>query len=190
MPSLAIVTSALPAQAYSIAITYSLTAGGDRPECHRYNFDTHCASQRVRSLRRSEPQRGLESGDLLGLSRTGFRHRTAEWNFHAFVRQRPNIEWNSIRGQHTAKPTQRGPFYSKLEVYGWTGEFAAATRNVSGQGLVGASEFTLSGTGTINPSPVSELSSILFLPSRSALIIAGARRSRSQVRARAWRASA
>lgn len=82
-----------------------------------------------------------------------------------------------------ASPTQTGPFTQTLMFTGGTGEFAGATGSFSGQGFVGTTNFTVSGSGTIDTSAVPEPSSILLLLSGLAPIIAGAWQYRTQVRA-------
>jgi hypothetical protein len=76
-----------------------------------------------------------------------------------------------------ASPTQTGPFTQTLTLTGGTGEFGGATGSFSGQGFVGATGFTVSGSGTIRTSAVPEPSSILLLLGGFTLIMAGARRS-------------
>lgn len=78
-----------------------------------------------------------------------------------------------------ASPTQTGPFTQTLTFTGGTGEFAGATGSFSGQGFVGTTDFTVSGSGTIVTSAVPEPSSIVLLLSGSTLIILKLRRSRA-----------
>jgi hypothetical protein len=71
-----------------------------------------------------------------------------------------------------ASPTQTGPFTQTLTFTGGTGEFAGATGSVSGDGFLGTTDFTVSGTGTVNASATPEPASIaLFLGGLSLLIV-------------------
>jgi hypothetical protein len=65
-----------------------------------------------------------------------------------------------------ASPTQTGPFTQTLTFTGGTGAFTGATGTVSGEGFVGAIDFTASGSGTLNTTATPE-------PASFALIIGG-----------------
>jgi hypothetical protein len=51
-----------------------------------------------------------------------------------------------------SSPTQTGPFPQTLTFTGGAGEFAGASGSVSGNGFLGATDFTVSGSGTLNTS--------------------------------------
>jgi hypothetical protein len=74
-----------------------------------------------------------------------------------------------------ASPTQTGPFSQTLTFTGGTGEFAGATGSVSGDGFVGTTDFSVSGSGSVNVAP--EPASGTLLLAGLALLIAGAWRS-------------
>jgi hypothetical protein len=63
-------------------------------------------------------------------------------------------------------PTQTGAFPQTLTFTGGTGEFAGATGSVSGNGFLGTTGFTVSGSGTLNTSAVPE-------PAPAALLVSG-----------------
>lgn len=63
-----------------------------------------------------------------------------------------------------ASPTQTGAFPQTLTFTGGTGEFAGATGSVSGNGFLGTTDFTVSGSGSVNTAAVPEpASAALFL---------------------------
>lgn len=74
-----------------------------------------------------------------------------------------------------ASPTQTGPFTQTLTFTGGTGEFAGATGSVSGDGFVGTTDFSVSGSGSVNVTPEPTPGTLLL--SGLALLLAGAWRS-------------
>lgn len=77
-----------------------------------------------------------------------------------------------------ASPTQTGPFPQTLTFTGGTGDFAGARGSVSGQGYLGATNFTVSGSGTVNTSATPEPGPAALLMCGITLIAAGAKRAR------------
>lgn len=70
-----------------------------------------------------------------------------------------------------ANPSQTGPFTQTLTFTGGTGEFAGATGSVSGNGFLGTTDFTVSGSGAVNASPTPEPASTTLLLGGLALLI-------------------
>jgi hypothetical protein len=179
MSVLAIIASALPAQADLIPVTYSLTGVGI----------VQSATDTTLTLT-AQASGSVLSGD------PGFN---AAWNPVTYSDEAVlDLNTGLLNGSFTftfadgqtltgsvfedntailASPTQTGPFTQTLTFTGGTGEFAGATGSLSGQGFVGATGFTVSGSGTIRTAAVPEPSSILLLLSGFTLIMAGARRS-------------
>jgi hypothetical protein len=81
-----------------------------------------------------------------------------------------------------ASPTQTGPFTQILTFTGGTGEFAGATGSVSGNGFLGTTDFTVSGSGTVNTSAVPEPAAATLILGGLGLIFAGVRRRPSRTR--------
>jgi hypothetical protein len=79
-----------------------------------------------------------------------------------------------------ASPTQTGPFSQTLTFTGGTGEFAGATGSVSGEGFAGTTDFSVSGSGSVNVAP--EPTSSALLVAGFGLLIAGSWRSGFRVR--------
>jgi hypothetical protein len=73
-----------------------------------------------------------------------------------------------------ASPTQTGPFSQILTITGGTGAFAGATGSLSGQGFLGTTDFTVSGSGAIDASAVPEPASATLLLGGLALVVTGA----------------
>ena len=78
-----------------------------------------------------------------------------------------------------ASPTQMGPFTETLTFTGGTGGFAAATGFASGTGFVGTTGFTVSGTGTVSTSAAPEPASLALLGAGLASVVASKRRNRT-----------
>jgi hypothetical protein len=70
-------------------------------------------------------------------------------------------------------PSQTGPFPQTLTFTGGTGEFAGATGSVSGNGFLGTTNFTVSGSGTVNAPAVPEPASATLLLGGLAILIVG-----------------
>lgn len=76
-----------------------------------------------------------------------------------------------------ASPSQTGPFPQTLTFTGGTGEFAGATGSLSGEGLLGTTDFSVSGSGSLNVAATPEPASGTLFLCGLALLIAGAWRS-------------
>jgi len=72
-----------------------------------------------------------------------------------------------------ASPTQTGPFPQTLTITGGTGAFALASGSLSGEGFLGTSNFTVSGSGSIDVATAPEPASALLLCSSLVLLIGG-----------------
>ncbi len=62
-----------------------------------------------------------------------------------------------------ASPSQTGPFPQTLTFTGGTGEFAGAAGSVSGLGILGTTDFTVSGSGIVNAAAVPEPGSLALI---------------------------
>jgi len=84
-----------------------------------------------------------------------------------------------------ASPTQTGPFTQTLTFTGGTGEFAGLTGSASGNGFLGTTDFTVSGTGQLNTSAVPEPASwAILLAGLAILILRGRTRTNQLTRER------
>ncbi|MBV9083373.1 MAG: PEP-CTERM sorting domain-containing protein [Acidobacteriaceae bacterium] len=169
----------IPAQASSIAITYSLTGTGTVVD----------ATDTTLTLV------GQFSGSVL----SGDPVLNAAWNPVTYTdRSVADLTTGLLNGNFTlvfangdtlsgnvfedvspiiASPDGTGPFTQMLSFTGGTGEFAGATGSASGNGFVGTTIGTVSGAGTLIAAAVPEPASAALLLGGLALIIAGRLRS-------------
>jgi hypothetical protein len=75
-----------------------------------------------------------------------------------------------------ASPTQTGPFTQTLTFTGGTGAFTGATGTVSGEGFVGVTDFTVSGSGTLNTTAAPEPASFTLIIGGLLVIIGASRK--------------
>jgi hypothetical protein len=177
LAALAIMASAVPAKANSIPVTYSLAGTGTVVDATDSTLTLEAAA--VGSVLSANA--GLNTAwnpvtysdeAVLDLN-TGLLNGSFTFSFADGATLSGNVFEDNTAV--LASPTQTGPFTQTLTFTGGTGEFGGATGSFSGQGFVGATGFTVSGSGTIDASAVPEPSSIMLLLSGLTLIIAGAR---------------
>lgn len=158
----------VPAQADSIAVTYSLTGTGTVQS----TTDTTLTLAAV------------ANGSVL----SGNSNLNAAWNPVTYSDESVlDLTTNLLNGSFTltfadgdtvignifeddtvvdTSATQTGPFSQTLTFAGGTGGFAGATGFVSGEGFLGTTIFSVSGSGTINTPAVPE-------PAPAALLLGG-----------------
>jgi len=164
----AVLALAVPAQADSIAITYSLTGMGTVQSA----TDTTLTLSAVAngSVLSGDPDRNaawnpVSYSDLSVLDLTT---GLLNGNFSLVFADGDTLSGNIFEDDSVidASPSQTGPFPQTLTFTGGTGEFAGATGSVSGQGFLGTTVFTVSGSGTVNAPAVPE-------PAPAALLVGG-----------------
>ncbi len=174
---------AIPAQAASIPITYSLTGMGTVVSATTTTLTL--VGQFNGSVLSNDPGLNVAwnpvsySDQSVADLNTGLLNGT----FSLLFANGDTLSGNTFEDVSAiiASPNGTGPFTQMLTFTGGTGEFAGATGSASGNGFEGLTVGTVSGSGTINAPAVPEPASAMLLLGGLALIIAGRWRSGSLV---------
>jgi hypothetical protein len=148
----ALVALAGPAQADSIAVTYNLTGMGT-VENETDTTLTLAANANGSILSgTSNLDAAWNPVSYSDLSVLDFTTNLLNGNFTLLLADGDTLTGTIFEDQTIpdTSPTQTGPFSQILTFTGGTGAFAGANGSVSGQGFLGATEFTVVGSGKIN----------------------------------------
>jgi hypothetical protein len=154
----AVLALAIPAEANSIAITYSLSGIATVVAAidTTLTLDAQASGSIVSgSAALNAAWNPVTYSDLSFLDlTTGLLHG----NFNITFQDGDTLSGTVDEDDSAidASPTQTGPFTQTLTFTGGTGEFAGVAGSVAGNGFVGTTNFTVSGNGIFNTSPVPE----------------------------------
>jgi hypothetical protein len=164
----AVIALAVPARADSIAITYNLTGTGTVQSATDTTLTLVASASG--SILSSDPGRNaawnpVSYSDVSVLDLTT---GLLNGNFSLVFADGDTLLGTVFEDDSTidASPSQTGLFPQTLTFTAGTGEFAGATGSVSGQGFLGTTVFTVSGSGTVNTAAVPE-------PAPAALLFGG-----------------
>ncbi len=185
----ALIAFAIPAEAGSIAITYNLTGTGTVQSATDTTL-TLVASANGSILSGNS---GLDAAwnpvSYSDVSVLDFTTNLLNGNFTMTFADGDTLTGNVFEDQTApdTSPTQTGPFSQSLTFTGGTGAFAGASGSVSGQGFLGTTEFTVSGSGNVNTPAVPEPATESLLICGLGLISIRLRRSAGKGASKSWR---
>ena len=164
----AVLALAVPAQADSIAITYSLSGMGT--VVGATDTTLTLVGQFSGSVLSGDPGLNAAWNPVMYTDHSVADLTTGllNGNFSFVFANGDTLSGNAFEDVSAiiASPDATGPFTQTLSFTGGTGEFAGASGTVSGNGLAGTAVSTVSGNGSINIAAVPE-------PAPAALVLGG-----------------
>ena len=162
----AFAATCIPAKADSIAITYSLTGTGTVVSATATTLTLE--AQASGSILSTDPGLNAAWNPVMYSDQSVLDLTTSLLNgtFTLSLANGDILTGNVFEDQSAIGVSQTGPFTQTLTFTGGTGKFAGATGSVSGNGFLGTTDFTVSGSGAVNASAVPE-------PASATLILGG-----------------
>jgi hypothetical protein len=180
MALFAIFVMAVPAQADSIAVTYSLSGTATVVDATDTTLTLNAQSSGSIVSGNAAFNAAWNPVSYSDQGVLDFTTNLLHGNFVLTLQDGDTLTGTVVEDQSAvdASPTQTGPFTQTLTFTGGTGAFAGVAGSFSGNGVVGATDFTVSGSGNLNTSAVPEPASGTFLLGGLAILILGQRTSR------------
>lgn len=163
-----VVALAIPAQANPIAIAYSLTGTGTVQGATDTTLTLAASANGSILSGNSGVDAAWNPVSYSDLSVLDLTTNLLNGSFTFTLADGDTLTGNVFEDQTApdTSPTQTGPFSQTLTFTGGTGAFAGASGSVSGEGFLGTTLFTVSGSGAIDAPAVPE-------PATESLLVCG-----------------